>query len=60
MKERFLCFVRNALAVALLALPTISHADDILTISVDGISESLSFDDLLAMPQSKVVTKTIM
>jgi hypothetical protein len=57
MKERFLCFVRNALAVALLALPTISHADDILTISVDGISESLSFDDLLAMPQSKVVTK---
>lgn len=48
---------RNILAIAILALPNASYAEDLFTVTVGETSEALTFDDLLAMPQVKVITK---
>ncbi|WP_138935054.1 molybdopterin-dependent oxidoreductase [Roseovarius arcticus] len=57
MREKLLRAARNTLAMLFLALPTVSYAEGLLTVTTDGASESLSLDDLLAMPQSTVTTK---
>ncbi|WP_138935463.1 molybdopterin-dependent oxidoreductase [Roseovarius arcticus] len=57
MREKLLHLARNTLAMLFLALPTVSYAEGLLTVTTDGASESLSLDDLLAMPQSTVITK---
>jgi hypothetical protein len=57
MNKQMFRLARNMMAVVILALPNASYAEGLLTVTVDGISEVLTFDDLLAMPQAKVITK---
>lgn len=57
MRDKILRTARNIMAVVVLALPNASYAEDLLTVTVGEISEALTFDDLLAMPQVKVITK---
>ncbi len=57
MRERLLRIARATLAMIFLALPAVSYAEGLLTVTAEGVSEVLSFDDLLAMPQSTVITK---
>ncbi|WP_037230322.1 hypothetical protein [Roseobacter sp. GAI101] len=57
MRDRILRTARKIMAILVLALPNASYAEDLLTVTVDEISEALTFDDLLAMPQVKVITK---
>lgn len=56
MKTQLLNFVRSSVMVVLLAVPNLCAAQDILSIEASGKSESFSFEELLAMPQSTVVT----
>jgi len=56
-KENLIRIARNTLAMIFLALPTVSYAEGLLTVTAEGVSEVLSLDDLLAMPQSTVITK---
>ena len=57
MKENLLRFARHMLTIVLFALPSASYADAILTITANGASEACSFEELAAIPQTKVVTK---
>jgi hypothetical protein len=57
MKAQFSRLIQRMFVITFFTFPCASYAEDILTVSADGASESLSFDELLAMPQTKVVTK---
>ncbi|MFD2740129.1 molybdopterin-dependent oxidoreductase [Sulfitobacter aestuarii] len=49
--------VKFCLVAALMALPTLGHAADILTVNAHGAAESFSMEELQEMPQTTVVTK---
>lgn len=57
MRDKLLCVARQMLAILFLALPTVSYADGLLTVTADGVSDVLSLEDLLGMSQSTVITK---
>ncbi|MFX0547644.1 hypothetical protein ACEWPL_019230 [Roseovarius sp. S1116L3] len=57
MSKKIHRIVLGGLAVIFLAFPTGSYAEDLLAVTGDGVSDVLSFEDLLAMPQSTVITK---
>lgn len=49
--------VRAAVVAALIALPTTSFAQTILTVTTPETSATFSLEELLAMPQTTVITK---
>lgn len=57
MNEQFKHLGRKIFAAALFAIPTIGQAQDVLTITSGTDVATLSFEDLLALPQSTVITK---
>lgn len=56
MRSKAFCIVRNLLAIIFFIQPVASYAENLLSVTVDGVTETLSFDDLLAMPQTSVST----
>lgn len=48
---------RAALFGSLLAVPTLGYAQDILTVTTPDRSESFTLEEILAMPQTTVVTE---
>jgi hypothetical protein len=49
--------LRAALFGSLLAVPTLGYAQDILTVTTPDRSESFTLEEILAMPQTTVVTE---
>jgi hypothetical protein len=49
--------MRAVLFASLLAAPTLGYAQDILTVETSEKSKSYTLEEMLAMPQTKVVTK---
>ncbi|MEQ6250184.1 molybdopterin-dependent oxidoreductase [Sulfitobacter sp. HNIBRBA3233] len=47
----------TGLLALLLAAPSLSHAQDILTVTTADRTESFTLEEILAMPQTTVVTK---
>lgn len=47
----------TGLFALLLAAPTLSYAQDILTVTTADRTETFTFEEILAMPQTTVVTK---
>lgn len=47
----------TGLFALLLAAPTLSYAQDILTVSTEDRAESFTLEEILAMPQTTIVTK---